>query len=301
MTINTRLQYKIKLLQMKNIVLLPLILLSLSVFSQNKEVYKIFLGDGRVSSYDSLLNACKDASFVFFGEQHDNPIAHWLEYELTVDLYKFRKNELVVGAEMFEADNQLILCEYLQGKISDKKFEEEARLWPNYKTDYKPFMQYCKENKIPFIATNIPRRYASMVHYKGLDVLDSLSSEAKSYIAPLPINYDDSISYYKNMLKEMDNEHATPNIPKAQAIKDATMAYFILRNHKRGELFLHFNGSHHSNNHQGIVTYLKAEKKKFKVIVINTVTQKNISTLSDEIKYTGDFIICVTENMTKTY
>lgn len=286
---------------MKNIVLFLFTLFTLSMNAQNKVVYSVFNGEGNISSYDSLLAVCKDADFVFFGEEHDDPIAHWLEYELLNDLYSTKKEQLIVGAEMFEADNQLILNEYLENKIDDKKYQEEARLWPNYKTDYKPLLSYCKENKIPFVATNIPRRYASMVSKKGFEILDSLSSEAKSYIARLPINYIDTVGCYKEILEGMDKEHATPNIAKAQAMKDATMAYFILKNYKKGNLFLHYNGSFHSNKHDAIIRYLIAEKKKAKVVVISTVSQKDVSKIEDDNKNLGDFIICVTENMTRTY
>ncbi|PIX35601.1 MAG: iron-regulated protein, partial [Bacteroidetes bacterium CG_4_8_14_3_um_filter_31_14] len=158
---------------MKNIVLILLVFFSFNILAQNKEPFKIYK-DSTISSYDAILTACKDADFVFFGEDHDNPIAHWLEYELLTDLYQVKKEELIVGAEMFEADNQLILNEYLEDKIDDKKFQEEARLWPNYKTDYKPLIKFCKDSSVQFVATNIPRRYASMVAKKGFEILDSL-------------------------------------------------------------------------------------------------------------------------------
>lgn len=285
---------------MKNIVFILLVSFFLTTNAQNKEAFKIYK-DSTLSSYESILTACKDADFVFFGEDHDNPIAHWLEYELLADLYNEKKKELIVGAEMFEADNQLILNEYLEDKIDDKKFQEEVRLWPNYKTDYKPLIKFCKDSNVQFVATNIPRRYASMVSKKGFGILDSLSSEAKSYIARLPIEYNDSVGCYKDILDGMDKEHATPNIAKAQAIKDATMSYFILKNYKKGNLFLHYNGSFHSNKHDGIIRYLTAEKKKAKVVVITTISQKNISKIEKENLNSGDFIICITENMTRSY
>ena len=46
---------------------------------------------------------------VLFGELHNNPISHWLQLELTEDLHAARGADLVLGAEMFEADNQLLL------------------------------------------------------------------------------------------------------------------------------------------------------------------------------------------------
>ena len=53
--------------------------------------------------------------------------------------------------------------------------------------------------------------------------------------------------------------HGNQNLPKAQAIKDATMAHFILENWEKGKTFIHYNGSYHSDNFEGIVWYLKQE------------------------------------------
>jgi hypothetical protein len=65
-----------------------------------------------------------------------------------------------------------------------------------------------------------------MVNKKGFAALDSLSNEAKQWMAPLPMPYDSTLATYQNILKMM-GDHATPNLVKAQATKDATMAHFI--------------------------------------------------------------------------
>ncbi|MDZ7635015.1 MAG: ChaN family lipoprotein [Bacteroidales bacterium] len=144
-----------------------------------------------------MIEAVSSADVIFFGELHDNPIAHWLEYEVTADLHKTTGDNLILGAEMFETDDQLLLNEYLSGKYEADKFEAEVKLWKNYKTDYKPLVGFARKNGLPFIATNIPRRYASMVSKGGFEVLDSLTAEAKALIAPLPISYDPELKCYK--------------------------------------------------------------------------------------------------------
>ena len=63
---------------------------------------------------------------------------------------------------------------FFLGFISEKNFEKEARLWPNYKTDYKPLVSFAKDNNLSFVATNIPRRYASAVFKNGLKKLRNL-------------------------------------------------------------------------------------------------------------------------------
>ena len=235
---------------------------------------------------------------VFFGELHNNPISHWLQYEVTVDLGK--QSQLVLGAEMLEADNQDELDDYLSGKIDQKGLDSLARLWRNYKTDYKPLVDYAKANGLKFVATNIPRRYASMVNKKGFEALGELSSKEKEWIAPLPFPYDPDLPRYKNIL-EMMGDHGTPELVKAQASKDATMAHFISENLEAGDLFIHYNGAYHSDFHEGIVWYINQINPQVQILTITTVEQADISKLSEGHFGQADFIICVDENMTKTY
>lgn len=101
---------------------------------------------------------------VFFGELHDNPVAHWLELEITKDIHTDKGKDLILAAEMFETDNQLIIDEYFSDIIKESSFEKEVRLWKNYQTDYKPLISFAKENGLRFVASNIPRRYASIAN-----------------------------------------------------------------------------------------------------------------------------------------
>ncbi len=245
-----------------------------------------------------MIKALAEKDIALFGEFHNNPISHWMELSVTKDCGELR--ELVLGAEMFEQDNQQALDMYLQGKINEKGLDSMARLWKNYKTDYAPLVNYAKEKKISFAASNVPRRYASMVAKGGFEILDTIPAEQKAWIAPLPIAYDAELPGYKKM-KEMLPGHGGENLPKAQAIKDATMAYFILQYYKPGSLFIHYNGAYHSENYEGIVWYLKKQRPELKIATITTVSQKNISKLSEENKHKADFIICVDEDMTTTY
>ncbi len=268
-------------------------------FTAEKKAYLIYNDKGKISSYEKLLKAAKESDMIFFGEFHDNPICHWLELELTKDLYAEKKDKLVLGAEMFEADNQIVLTKYLTGVISDSAFEKDTRLWGNYGTDYKPLIEFAKANKLNFVATNIPRRYASMVYHKGLASLDTISKEAKQWIAPLPIKYDSTVQSYKEIF-ENSGGHGGQNLPMSQASKDATMAHFIMQNWKPGQTFLHYNGAYHSNNHSAICWYLKQSNPNLKVLVISAASQENIEKLSTESLGLGDFIICIPESMTRT-
>lgn len=267
-------------------------------FSQEKKAYQLFNKKGKKVDYGKLLIAAEKAQVVLFGEYHNNAISHWLELELTKDLAN--KNKIILGAEMIEADNQKQLDQFLKGEINQKQLDSTARLWPNYKTDYKPLVEFAKENNIPFIATNIPRRFASIVSKKGFEGLENLTSEEKTWIAPLPIVYDSELPGYVNMMKMM-GDHASPNMPKAQAIKDATMAYFIQKNLKEKSIFIHFNGTYHSDNFEGIYWYLKKAAPNLEILTIATIEQKELKKISTEDYNKADYILVIDEDVTKTH
>lgn len=282
----------------KYLPVLVLFLLSTVGFAQQKPAYILYNSKGKKVAYKKMIKQLAKKDIVLFGEFHNNAIAHWLELTIAKDLSE--KRNLIFGAEMFEADNQAPLNDYLTGKITAKGLDSLARLWSNYKTDYAPLVNFAKEKKSVFVASNIPRRYASLVSKKGFEALDTLSTLEKTWMAPLPMDYDSTLPGYVNMLKMMGG-HGGPNLPKAQATKDATMAYFILQNFKPGSLFLHYNGAYHSDNYDGINWYLKRKRPDLKYATISTVSQKNIKELLAENKGKADFIICVDEDMTNTY
>jgi len=101
-------------------------------------------------------------------------------------------------------------------------------------------------------------------------------------------------------MQEMMGAHGA-NIAKAQALKDATMAYFIMKNWKKGQTFLHFNGSYHSDNHEGIVWHLKQQYPKLKILTITTIEQDQLDSIDMDVQKQADYILVVDQDVTKTY
>jgi len=247
----------------------------------------------------------KDADIVFFGENHNNAIAHWLQLQVLKELGEVTGKGVIIGAEMFEADAQLVLNEYLQGLIKEDHLKKEGKVWDNYKTDYAPIVEFAREHELPFIATNVPRRYANVVARNGLASLENLDEQAKLYIAPLPVKVDYELSSYKEIQEMMGGHmggHASSrNIVDAQAVKDATMAHFIAQNWSAGKVFYHLNGSFHSKNHEGIVAFLQASNPDLNIVTIHIADQEQIDSLKEENRGLADYVIAVPDDMTKTY
>lgn len=281
--------------------LLPLfltLLLSATTLAQPRPAYMLFDAKGKKTSHKKMMSSLEKADVVLFGELHNNPIAHWLQYAVSKEL--LMKRPIALGAEMLEADDQAVLDRYLKGEIDRKALDTLARLWNNYATDYEPLVEMAKDKNLNFTATNVPRRYASMVYKNGFGVLDTLPDTDKGWMAPLPIGYDPELPGYKNMLSMMGG-HGGDNLPKAQALKDATMAHFILQNRTDGTLFIHFNGAYHSDRYEGILWYLRKARPELRYVTISTVSQKDLTRLDAEHLGKADFIICVDEDMPGSY
>lgn len=287
---------------MRKLMTLLLSLTALVSYAQPKPAYSIFTADGKQTDYGKMLKTLQDADIIFIGETHNCPVAHWMEYEITSDLIKKSPKGLTLGAEMFETDNQLLVDEYTRGLISSDKFEAEAKLWDNYWTDYSSLLYLAREHKLRFVATNVPRRYASFVKDNGLEALNSLPDAAKNLMAPLPIAFDaqaQDAAMFGFMQMMGGKGSANSHFAEAQAIKDATMAWFISRNFDRK--FIHYNGNFHSDNRGGIIPYLEQYLPGKKIATVCSVRQDNINSLDKENRSRADFIIVAPTDFPMSY
>lgn len=261
--------------------------------------YRVYDRQGNNSSLEKILEAIGRTDVVFLGEQHDDAVGHFLEAEIfrrTFESYGKAK-KIALSMEMFERDEQIVLDEYLKNLITEKKFLDDSRPWGNYKTDYRPLVEFAKANKLDVIAANAPRRYVNMVSRNGRDSLNALSPTAKSFLAPLPYA-EPSDAYAKKFTALMgDSREATmgiKNILASQSLWDATMADSMAKYLKQNKnaLIVQLNGSFHSENRLGIIDHLLHYQPKTKVLVVMMRYEDDFQNF-DKSKMTdlGDFVI----------
>ena len=264
------------------------------------ETFKIYDVSGKTTTWKKLLKKAKNSEVVFFGEYHDDPIIHFLQFRMLKELAIENRN-LALGLEMIEFQDADVLRSYINKEIDVHTFfKKSTSLWTNYKTDYKPLVDFCRENNLHAFASNVPRQWASEVYKHGFEFLDTLESDLKRFLPPLPIPYNADLPGYKTMLK-MGHGHGGENLPKAQALRDATMAWSVVQHIEKGLKILHLNGTYHTNNYEGIIWYLNQYRPNTKFLTIAMVRQKDISKLKTDHKGLADFIIAVPEDMIRTH
>lgn len=207
---------------------------------------------------------------VMVGELHGNPGAHRLQLEV-LRAMKNDRRELALSMEQFERDVQPVLDRYLKGEITEEEFLKNSRPWPNY-ADYRPLIEFCKANKIPVIAGNIPRRLASRVFKEGVGVLSSFTEDEQRWSAH-ELNTP-SGAYRDKFMKVMGGADGhNDNLERmyaAQCFKDDTMADSIaswLKANPKGRV-LHVNGGFHSAGGLGVPEKLKAMSPDVKIGLI---------------------------------
>jgi uncharacterized iron-regulated protein len=282
---------------MKSLIILLLICLPSIVSGQDLPPvhYKIYsTATQKLVTIAQIIDKTSKADVLFFGEEHNDSTAHYLEYMLFKGLAEKYPHHTALSMEMFQTDCQLVLNEYLGGLIREKNLISDARAWPNY-ADYRPLIELAKLNQLPVIAANAPARYTNMVTRNGLNSLQQLNTQAKSYLAPLPIDTATG-AYYDKFVKIMGGHEAMAGmqIYQSQNLWDATMAWSIAQFYKSHPDYkiLQLNGGFHSEEKLGAVAQLKKYAPNARVLTIATYANDNFDNPDwTKLKQMADYVI----------
>ena len=223
--------------------------------------YQAFDASGAARPLGALLDGAVQADVVFVGEIHDDPTGHAVELAVLTGLReRAGARPVVLALEMFEADVQTVLDEYVAGVISERDFLEAARPWSNYAADYRPLVEYAKANGLRVVASNAPVRYVRAVG-RGGD-LAGLSPAALAVLPPLPAA--PASEGMAAAFAEAMGGHGGPSpggMVAAQNLRDASMAFRTaeaLRGGAAGSrpLVVHVNGGFHTAGGRGIPEHL---------------------------------------------
>lgn len=266
----------------------------------------------QIVNLDSIVAEMQHVDVLFFGEEHNDSVGHYLEATLFEMMHKSYGAKTALSMEMFDRDVQPVMDEYLAGLIKEKQFVKDARVWSNYR-DYKPMVEYAKTNNLHVVCANAAGRYSSLAVRKGMQGLMALPEASKDHIAPLP--FDTASGPYFDKLVDVMSGHDTTagaaavtapgmDMVMGQSTWDATMAYSIaqyLKAHKGDKVF-QVNGRFHSDEHYAVVTQLKNYRPKATSLVISSGSDENFPNINwDDHKADGDYIIITDPKVPKTF
>lgn len=235
---------------------------------------------GEKLTVQQLAELSSKFDIIFFGEFHDDSIIHKVQSDFFSEFIKINL-KTALSMEMFERDVQSFLDEYFANRISEDDFLKNSRPWSDYKKFYRPLVELAKENSLPVIAANIPRKYASLYASDGMSAIEKLPADERKFVTKTMTIKDDE--YMQKFIETMTGnfgdkkEKLTPNQENlillyygAQLIKDETMAESIVEfsNKNPGFKVVHINGDFHSNNYLGTVQKVIERNQKLKIAVI---------------------------------
>lgn len=281
--------------------LLPLVATTMQADSTLYRIYDTHIQ--QEISLDRLAEALTDIDVIFFGEEHNDSVAHVLQHALLIAL-DTRHNGLALSLEMFASDDQLVLDEYLAGLITERNLAKDAALWNNYK-DYRPLVEYAKEHQLDVLAANAPGRYTNRVTREGLESLRALDRRAKALLAPLPV--DTLTGAYHDKFTGLMGGHdgmGNMKIYQSQNLWDATMAYRISRlaKKKSARKILHVNGRFHSDERLGTVAHLRNYAPKLSVSNISCFPHEHFNEPDwTALSHLADYVILTDPTIAKSF
>jgi len=234
-------------------------------------------GIGHELTLPELADRLAAADVVVLGEVHDNRTVHQTHL-LILQALQQRRPELVVALEMFERDVQAELWQYLAGASTETEFLALARPWPNYRTDYRPIVEWAKAAGVPVIAANVPRPLAAKVAKEGLEAVAGQQFAATEVSAP----QDEYFAAFRAEMRDNGGAHgaqlddaALQRMYQAQCLKDDTMAESIVQHLReagsRGApaFMVHVCGRFHSDYGRGTVARVRSRLPAAKVVVLS--------------------------------
>ncbi|MBJ6727380.1 ChaN family lipoprotein [Geomesophilobacter sediminis] len=118
---------------------------------------------------------------IFVGDTHDDPDLHNKQMELIRALYA-KNPQLAIGVEMFTSESQAALDGWTRGKLDEPAFEAiYARNWSYDWRLYRDIFIFARDNRIPMIALNVPKRLIAKVVRFGPQ---GLSEEERKELPP---------------------------------------------------------------------------------------------------------------------
>jgi uncharacterized iron-regulated protein len=259
---------------------------------------------GETIDLAKLTGAIENCDVIFLGEQHDNDSGHRFQLDVITSLVS-HGHHVVISMEQFERDTQGALDDYLAGRIDEQTFLTASRPWGNYKQHYQPIIEFARENKLPVIAGNIPRRIANNIA-SG----DEVPPGDQAYIprttsAPKDVYWQ---KFKATMQGHMgtDSEGKMEKFYASQCLKDDAMAEaitdYIAENTHHKKIVVHLCGHFHSDFGLGTVARVVARRPltQCAVITMETVsTDKENKDKTDDVVQRAHYTFWTVQNATK--
>jgi uncharacterized iron-regulated protein len=187
------------------------------------------VADGKVISFQQMIEEIKKANIVFVGELHDSSEHHRLQLDI-IKALRTTGMPLAVGLEMFRAESQKDLDRWVSGASALDQFlpayyDNWRIAWPLYRDIF----LYARESKISLVGLNVPQDVTRKVARKGFAALGP--EDLKDLPPDISCNVDPRyMEFIKRAYSGHDiDEQAFVHFCEAQLVWDKSMAWHLIR------------------------------------------------------------------------
>ncbi|MGR5210109.1 ChaN family lipoprotein [Vibrio rotiferianus] len=231
--------------------------------------YQLYDPSGEPIAINQLTSELQQADVILIGEWHTHAGIHRFQTEMLKQLSSTNR-PVVLSMEQVTRDKQAILDSYLKGEIGEQYFMKQSNAWPNYESDYRPLIEFAKQMDIPVIAANAPKDIVRCIGRQGIDYLDKLDSDERSFVAD-EVNTANS-PYKEKFMASM--HHGKPEQTEkqyaAQVTWDETMAESIVKYLEKtpGSQIIHIAGKFHTEGGLGTAASILNHNPNLNVVVV---------------------------------
>ncbi|MCM2357680.1 MAG: ChaN family lipoprotein [Geobacteraceae bacterium] len=190
------------------------------------------VSDKKAAELAEAVKNVEGADVIFIGETHDNAQHHAAQLDIVRSLHA-KKVNMAIGLEMFTPEDQQELDEWTAGKLDEETFKPiYARNW-SYGWDlYRDLFIFARDNRIPLIALNIPKKVMAKVVAQGGSALKE--SEIPPKISWTLNEYQ--AGYMKAIARQVFGSSPPARLhtrlSEAQALRNTGMAWNVAKYRK---------------------------------------------------------------------
>jgi len=230
------------------------------------------MSDRQVISFSQMITDTEAADVILVAETHDNKKHHEMQLDVIRSL-RAKKIPLAIGLEMFQADNQKQLDDWIEGRMTEQNFKTVYdRNWSYDWSLYRDIFIFARDNRIPMIALNIPKELVFKVARQGFAALTP--EERKNLPSGVTCDLNGpQTEFLKKTFQEVFKHEASGKVftyfCEAQAVRNSGMAMIIANDQKMhpGRKLVALAGTWHAVKH-GIPEHLAgASSPGYKVII----------------------------------
>lgn len=192
----------------------------------------VSLHDRSVLTFGEILSTVGKDRVIFIGEGHESEVDHLLQFEIIKHLHSTGKN-VAIALEMFPAEMQPVLNQWIMGTISESEFVEAYnRAWNVPYQYYAKIFEYARQARLPLVGINVNRTQIDDVAKHGIETLsgDFRKAVRVASCAASP-EYERMINLFEPRIAHVAG---LPFLCDAQLLRDTLMAYNIAGILERG-------------------------------------------------------------------